>query len=110
MPQELLWPPLLSRVDLEADGVLRMQAQHERVEATLTRLAAAVPAWAATAGADERDTLVANLADHRAGREPSRARQRVSACRAGRPATAAASWSSRESATSSWHWSWASCW
>ncbi|MCX4792670.1 hypothetical protein OG497_00100 [Streptomyces sp. NBC_01242] len=49
-------------VDPEADIVLRMQAQHERVEATLTTLDAAVPAWAASAGADERDTL----ADHRA--------------------------------------------
>jgi hemerythrin-like domain-containing protein len=63
---ELLWPPLLARVDLEADIVLRMEAQHERVGATLTRLDAAVPAWEATAGADERDTLVAALADHRA--------------------------------------------
>ncbi|MER5648771.1 hemerythrin domain-containing protein [Streptosporangium sp. NPDC002524] len=63
---ELLWPPLLSRVDLEADVVLRMQAQHERIAATLTRLDAAVPAWEAGAGADERDTLVAVLADHRA--------------------------------------------
>ncbi|RVW09464.1 hemerythrin domain-containing protein [Prescottella agglutinans] len=63
---ELLWPPLLSRVDLEADIVLRMQAQHERVEATMARLDAAVPAWEATAGADERDTLVAALTDHRA--------------------------------------------
>lgn len=63
---ELLWPPLLSRVDLEAEIVLRMEAQHERVAATLTRLDAAVPAWEATAGADERDTLVAALTDHRA--------------------------------------------
>jgi hypothetical protein len=63
---ELLWPPLLSRVDPEADIVLRMQARHERVETTLTTLDAAVPAWAATAGADERDTLVATFADHRA--------------------------------------------
>ena len=63
---ELLWPPLLSRVDLEADIVLRMEAQHERVASTLTRLDAAVPAWEATAGTDERDTLVAALADHRA--------------------------------------------
>ena len=63
---ELLWPPLLSRVDLEADIVLRMEAQHERIAATLTRLDAAVPAWEATAGADERDTLVAALAEHRA--------------------------------------------
>jgi hypothetical protein len=43
-----------------------MEAQHERVAATLTRLDAAVPAWEATAGADERDTLLAVLADHRA--------------------------------------------
>lgn len=63
---ELLWPPLLSRVDLEADIVLRMEAQHERIAATLTRLDTAVPVWEATAGADERDTLVAALAEHRA--------------------------------------------
>ncbi|MCP9619242.1 hemerythrin domain-containing protein [Nocardia otitidiscaviarum] len=63
---ELLWPPLLARVDLEADVVLRMQAQHERVEATLAALDTAVPAWEAGAGADERDTVVAVLVDHRA--------------------------------------------
>ncbi|MFE7559164.1 hemerythrin domain-containing protein [Kitasatospora sp. NPDC057500] len=63
---ELLWPPLLARVDLEADIVLRMEAQHERVAATLARLDTAFPAWEATAGAAERDTLVALLADHRA--------------------------------------------
>ncbi|MEV6032151.1 hemerythrin domain-containing protein [Nonomuraea sp. NPDC052116] len=58
---ELLWPPLLSRVDLEADIVLRMEAQHERVAATLTRLDAAVPAWEAAAGADERATFLSAL-------------------------------------------------
>lgn len=63
---ELLWPPLLSRVDLEADIVLRMEAQHQHIAATLTRLDTAVPAWEATAGADERDTLVAALTEHRA--------------------------------------------
>ncbi|MCP2337411.1 hemerythrin domain-containing protein [Actinomadura rupiterrae] len=63
---ELLWPPLLARVDLKADIVLRMEAQHERITATLTRLDAAVPAWEAAAGADERDTLVAALTEHRA--------------------------------------------
>ncbi|MFD4249115.1 hemerythrin domain-containing protein [Amycolatopsis thermoflava] len=63
---ELLWPPLLARVDLEADIVLRMEAQHDRVAATLTKLDAAVPAWEAAAGAAERDALVAVLADHRA--------------------------------------------
>ncbi|MEU4539579.1 hypothetical protein AB0G15_32465 [Streptosporangium sp. NPDC023825] len=46
-------------MDLEADIVLRVRAQHERIAATLSRLDAAVPAWEATAGADERDTLVA---------------------------------------------------
>jgi hemerythrin-like domain-containing protein len=63
---ELLWPPLLSRVDLEADIVLRMEAQHERVAATLAKLDSAVPAWEATADADRRDTVVAVLAEHRA--------------------------------------------
>lgn len=64
---ELLWPPLLARLDLEADIVLRMQAQHECIAATLTRLDAAVPDWEATAGPDERDTLLAALTEHRAG-------------------------------------------
>lgn len=63
---ELLWPPLLSRADPGADVVPRMEAQHERVGATLARLDVAVPAWEAGAGADERDTVVAALADHRA--------------------------------------------
>ncbi|MEU1985761.1 hemerythrin domain-containing protein [Nocardia sp. NPDC019395] len=63
---ELLWPPLLARVDLGTDIVLRMEAQHERVAATLTRLDTEVPNWEATAGADERDALVASLSDHRA--------------------------------------------
>ncbi len=63
---ELLWPPLLARVDPGTDIVLRMEAQHERVAATLTRMDTQVPAWEATAGADERDALVASLTDHRA--------------------------------------------
>jgi hemerythrin-like domain-containing protein len=61
---EHLWPVLLGRVDLEADLVLRMEAQHERVAATLARAEAALPAWEATAGEAERDTLVAALTDH----------------------------------------------
>jgi hemerythrin-like domain-containing protein len=62
---ELLWPPLLARVDLDAEVVLRMEAQHERVAATLGRLGAAMAAWEETAGADERDALVAGLVEHR---------------------------------------------
>ncbi|MGC4960400.1 hemerythrin domain-containing protein [Gordonia sp. DT101] len=63
---ELLWPPLLARVDLGTEIVLRMEAQHERVASTLTRLDADVPDWEANAGAAERDALVASLIDHRA--------------------------------------------
>lgn len=60
-----LWPPLLGRVDIEADLVLRMEAQHEGVAATLARAEAALPGWEATAGETERDTLVAALTEHR---------------------------------------------
>ncbi|GGK45240.1 hemerythrin domain-containing protein [Nocardia camponoti] len=63
---ELLWPPLLSRVDMEADIVLRMEVQHQRIEATFTALDKAVPAWESTAGIAERDALVAALVAHRA--------------------------------------------
>ncbi|MFC9293622.1 hemerythrin domain-containing protein [Streptomyces sp. NPDC057011] len=62
---EHLWPPLLARVDLEADLVLRMEAQHERVAATLAAAEEALPAWENAAGEAERDTLVAVLAEHR---------------------------------------------
>ncbi|NUU24627.1 MAG: hemerythrin domain-containing protein [Streptomycetaceae bacterium] len=63
---ENLWEPLLARVDLDADVVLRMEAQHKRVEATLSAVAAAVPAWESGAGETGRDTLVARLTEHRA--------------------------------------------
>jgi hypothetical protein len=35
---ELLWPLLLARVDLEAEIVLRMEAQHEVIAASLTEV------------------------------------------------------------------------
>ena len=38
---ELVWPLLLARVDLEADLVLRMEAQHEVVAGTLAEACAA---------------------------------------------------------------------
>ncbi|MGW2398660.1 hemerythrin domain-containing protein [Kitasatospora sp. NPDC001664] len=63
---EHLWPLLLGRVDLEAEVVLRMEAQHERVAATLAAAEAALPAWESTAGEAERDRLAAVLAEHRA--------------------------------------------
>ncbi|MFB7617066.1 hemerythrin domain-containing protein [Kitasatospora sp. NPDC056181] len=61
-----LWPPLLARVDLEADLVLRMEAQHERVAATLAAAEAALAAWEPGATEAERDALTAVLAEHRA--------------------------------------------
>jgi hemerythrin-like domain-containing protein len=63
---ELLWPKLLARVDLEADLVLRMEAQHERVSGTLDRIHALVPEWERAAEPGLRDRIVAELADHRA--------------------------------------------
>ncbi|MER5411469.1 hemerythrin domain-containing protein [Streptomyces virginiae] len=60
-----LWPPLMARVDLEADLVLRMEDQHERVAASLTAADEALPAWERRAGEAERDTLVSLLAEHR---------------------------------------------
>ncbi len=62
---ELLWPPLLGRVGREAGVVLRMEAQHERVAATLAAVDTAMGAWAVTAGETERDALVAALAENR---------------------------------------------
>ncbi|MER6447391.1 hemerythrin domain-containing protein [Streptomyces venezuelae] len=63
---EHLWPPLMARVDLEADLVLRMEAQHERVAASLAAAEEALPAWERRAGETERDTLASVLAEHRA--------------------------------------------
>ena len=63
---ELLWPPLLARVDLEADLVLRMEAQHERIASTLAEAQVALDAWESEAGERERDQLVAVLTEHRA--------------------------------------------
>ncbi|WP_109778175.1 hemerythrin domain-containing protein [Streptomyces sp. CG 926] len=60
-----LWPPLMARVDLEADLVLRMEAQHDRVAASLEAVGEALPAWEGWAGEAERDVLVSLLAEHR---------------------------------------------
>lgn len=54
---ELLWPLLLARVDLDADKVLLMEAQHQKVDALLSRALSLLPEWEATASPDLRDTL-----------------------------------------------------
>ncbi|OLT31773.1 hypothetical protein BJF79_00005 [Actinomadura sp. CNU-125] len=61
---ELIWPLLLSRVDLDAEVVLRMEAQHEKVAATIARLRELAGPWARTADAAARDALAAALAEH----------------------------------------------
>ncbi|GAB2856934.1 hypothetical protein GCM10022221_65650 [Actinocorallia aurea] len=63
---ELIWPTLLSRVDLDADIVLRMEAQHEKVAATIERLRGLAGPWARSADAAARDALTAALTEHRA--------------------------------------------
>ncbi|WP_261556379.1 hemerythrin domain-containing protein [Frankia tisae] len=63
---ELVWPLLLARLDLGADVVLRMEAQHEEVAASLVRAQTALVAWEAGAGRSDRDALVEALVEHRA--------------------------------------------
>lgn len=48
---ELLWPLLLGRVDMEAEIVLRMEAQHETIAATLTKVSGTIDAWEAAPSA-----------------------------------------------------------
>lgn len=63
---ELLWPLLQARADFESEVVLRMEAQHERVAASLDQVMACLPGWQASARIPERDRLVAALTAHRA--------------------------------------------
>lgn len=63
---DLVWPKLLARVDMEADLVIRMEHQHERVRKGLDRIDAALPEWERDAGPAARDHLAGLLADHAA--------------------------------------------
>ncbi len=63
---ELVWPLLLARVDLEADMVLRMEAQHEVVAGTLAEASQRMPAWQSAPSAATAAPLVSALAEHRA--------------------------------------------
>jgi hypothetical protein len=63
---ELVWPLLLARVDLEADLVLRMEAQHEVVARTLAEASQRMPAWRSAPSAATAAPLVSVLAEHRA--------------------------------------------
>lgn len=63
---ELVWPLLLARVDLEAETVLRMEAQHHRVDETMQRVAALLPAWRSSASAAAREQIAVALQEHHA--------------------------------------------
>lgn len=63
---ELIWPLLLTRVDLEAETVLRMEAQHEAIARTLKEAAGRVAGWRAAPSAVTAGPLLAALAEHRA--------------------------------------------
>lgn len=61
---ELLWPLLLARVDLEAELVLRMEEQHERVAAGLATVAEMLPEWERTASPQIGERIAAALDEH----------------------------------------------
>ncbi len=62
---DLLWPRLLARVDLEADLVLRMEAQHEKISTALDRITELLPEWERAAAVPVRDEIAFALAAHR---------------------------------------------
>jgi hemerythrin-like domain-containing protein len=62
---DLLWPKLLARVDLDAELVLRMERQHHVVAEGLEEVERRIAAWERAAGAGERDALVGALRRHR---------------------------------------------
>jgi hypothetical protein len=62
---ELVWPLLLARVDLEADMVLRMEAQHEVIARTLDEAAQRMPAWRSAPSAATAAPLISALTEHR---------------------------------------------
>ncbi|WP_422771085.1 hemerythrin domain-containing protein [Plantactinospora sp. WMMC1484] len=63
---ELIWPLLLARLDLEAELVLEMEEQHRRIDETLVRIAALLPPWRHTAATVFGERLAEGLDEHRA--------------------------------------------
>jgi hemerythrin-like domain-containing protein len=61
----LVWPLLLARVDLEAELVLRMEEQHERVAAGLAEVQMLLPGWQKAPGAAGGEAIAAALEAHR---------------------------------------------
>jgi hemerythrin-like domain-containing protein len=61
---ELIWPLLLARVDLEAELVLRMEEQHARVAAGLETVTALLPSWERTASPADGERIAVALEEH----------------------------------------------
>ena len=61
---ELVWPLLLARVDLEAELVLRMEAQHDVITRSLADVNSALPAWEAAPSAATAEPVTAALSAH----------------------------------------------
>lgn len=58
---ELLWPKLRARAELDDDLLDRMEAQHEQIGTLLTRAEQLFPAWAAAPAAEIADELVSTM-------------------------------------------------
>jgi hemerythrin-like domain-containing protein len=58
---ELLWPVLLERVEVESDLIKRMEHQHERVAALLPHAQEQLPGWAAQPSIERREELAATF-------------------------------------------------
>ncbi|MGJ6968401.1 hemerythrin domain-containing protein [Streptosporangium sp. G11] len=63
---ELVWPLLLSRVRPRAGMVERMEDQHQRIDATLARIAEVLPEWRLTASKGTGEKLAITMEEHRA--------------------------------------------
>jgi len=62
---ELVWPLLLARIDLDADLVLRMEQQHEVVAAGLDEVTRRLAEWSSSASSASGDALADALDQHR---------------------------------------------
>ncbi|MEV6491880.1 hemerythrin domain-containing protein [Actinoplanes sp. NPDC051633] len=61
---ELIWPLLLARVDLEAELVLRMEEQHSRVANGLATVTDLLPSWERTASSADGERIAVALEEH----------------------------------------------
>jgi hemerythrin-like domain-containing protein len=60
---ELLWPVLLARVEVEADVIRRMEDQHLHVAALIPRAEEQLPGWSAQPSAERGEELATTFED-----------------------------------------------